>query len=122
MKVIQRIKNYIDERHALLMRVHELGITFNQSKFMNETKKDVQAQGAETINFANDEERMKAEVEQLRKELEQAQSEAKQYKDWWLSGTKKADELHDEIRDLRAKLDKVAAVAGLYLESKVWNK
>lgn len=116
MKVIQRIKNYIDERHARLMKeLHELGITFNQSKTMKE--KEEKAQGVETINFGS-EESVNAEVEQLRKELEQA----KQYKDWWLLGAKKADELHDEIRDLRAKLDKVAAVAGLYLDSKVWNK
>lgn len=89
---------------------------------MNETKKDVQAQGAETINFANVEEKMKAEVEQLRNELTEAKKKAEQYKDWWFAETEKTDKQAKTIEDLSDKLDKMAAIAEMYIKSQAWKK
>lgn len=89
---------------------------------MNETKKDIQAQGAETINFASVEEKMNAEVEQLRNELAEAKKQADLYKDWWFAETKKSDNQVKTIEDLSDKLDKMAAIAEMYIKSQAWKK
>ena len=111
---------FIEERHASLMKeLHELGFTFNKHYTMKNKEKEGQAQGAETINFN---ENVSAEVEQLRKELDEAKKQTEQYKDWWYSGLKKFEEQQKVIDGLKGELDKVAAVAELYLKSKVWQK
>ena len=56
------------------------------------------------------------------KELDEAKKQTEQYKDWWYSGVKEVEEQQKVIDGLKGELDKVAAVAELYLKSKVWQK
>ena len=119
-KVIQRVKKSSrNATRASIKELHELGFTFNKHYTMKNKEKEGQAQGAETINFN---ENVSAEVEQLRKELDEAKKQTEQYKDWWYSGVKEVEEQQKVIDGLKGELDKVAAVAELYLKSKVWQK
>lgn len=74
--------------------------------------------GKETIEFQD----QQSEVENLRAELAKAKEEAAMYQNWWYEGNREKEKLQDKIDVLLTKMDKIAAVAELYLSSKAWKK
>lgn len=74
--------------------------------------------GKETIEFQD----QQSEVENLRAELATAKEEADRYLRWWHEGNSEREKLQEKLDVLLTKMDKVAAVAGLYISSKAWKK
>lgn len=74
--------------------------------------------GKETIEFQD----QQSEVENLRAELAKAKEEREMYLQWWLEAKRENDKLQEKLDVLLTKMDKVAAVAGLYISSKAWKK
>lgn len=74
--------------------------------------------GKETIEFQD----QQSEVENLRAELANAKEEADRYLQWWHEGNSEREKLQEKLDVLLTKMDKVAAVAGLYISSKAWKK
>lgn len=73
--------------------------------------------GKETIEFQD----QKNEIENLRAELAKAKEEAEKYLKWWHEGNSEKEKLQEKMDVLLTKMDKVAAVAGLYISSKAWK-
>ena len=85
----------------------------------NEEKK-----GNETIEFKNPQQAiddLNKKVEELEKSLKEEIEQKERYKKWWNVSYRDKDDLQKTIDDLEQKLDKVAAVAELYLKSKIWK-
>lgn len=74
--------------------------------------------GKETIEFQD----QQSEVENLRAELAKAKEEREMYLQWWLEAKRENDKLQEKLDVLLTKMDKVAAVAGLYISSEAWKK
>ena len=74
--------------------------------------------GKETIEFQD----QQSEVENLRAELAKAKEYSDMYLQWWHEEKRKNDKLQEKLDVLLTKMDKVAAVAGLYISSKAWKK
>lgn len=74
--------------------------------------------GKETIEFQD----QQSEVENLRAELAKAKEESEMYLQWWHEAKRENDKLQEKLDVLLTKMDKVAAVAGLYISSKAWKK
>lgn len=74
--------------------------------------------GKETIEFQD----QQSEVENLRAELAKAKEEREMYLQWWLEAKRENDKLQEKLDVLLTKMDKIAAVAGLYISSKAWKK
>ena len=77
------------------------------------------------IEFKNQQEEidaLKKEVEELRKSLEEMTNEKDKYQRWWNDAYVEREAKEDVIKDLQVKLDKIGAVAELYLKSKAWKK
>ena len=74
--------------------------------------------GKETIEFQD----QQSEVENLRAELATAKEEADRYLRWWHEGNSEREKLQEKLDVLLTKMDKIAAVAGLYISSKAWKK
>lgn len=74
--------------------------------------------GKETIEFQD----QQSEVENLREELAKAKEEADRYLRWWHEGNSEREKLQEKLDVLLTKMDKIAAVAGLYISSKAWKK
>lgn len=74
--------------------------------------------GKETIEFQD----QQSEVENLRAELAKAKEESEMYLKWWHEGNREKEKLQDKIDVLLTKMDKIAAVAELYISSKAWKK
>lgn len=79
---------------------------------MEEKKKNVQAE-----NLTSDYEK---KVEELKNALEEMTSKREMYERWWLDAHNEVTRLEDEKEELRKVLNKVSAVAELYLKEKVW--
>lgn len=85
----------------------------------NEEKK-----GNETIEFKNPQQAiddLNKKVEELEKSLKEEIEQKERYKKWWNVSYREKEDLQKTIDDLEQKLDKVAAVAELYLKSKIWK-
>ena len=85
----------------------------------NEEKK-----GNETIEFKNPQQAiddLNKKVEELEKSLKEEIEQKERYKKWWNVSYREKEDLQQTIDDLEQKLDKVAAVAELYLKSKIWK-
>lgn len=85
----------------------------------NEEKK-----GNETIEFKNPQQAiddLNKKVEELEKSLKEEIEQKERYKKWWNVSYREKEDLKTTIDDLEQKLDKVAAVAELYLKSKIWK-
>lgn len=85
----------------------------------NEEKK-----GNETIEFKNPQQAiddLNKKVEELEKSLKEEIEQKERYKKWWNVSYREKGDLQKTIDDLEQKLDKVAAVAELYLKSKIWK-
>lgn len=85
----------------------------------NEEKK-----GNETIEFKNPQQAiddLNKKVEELEKSLKEEIEQKERYKKWWNVSYREKEDLQKTIDDLEQKLDKVAAVAELYLKSKTWK-
>ena len=85
----------------------------------NEEKK-----GNETIEFKNPQQAiddLNKKVEELEKSLKEEIEQKERYKKWWNVSYREKEDLQKTIDDLEQKLDKVAAVAELYLNSKIWK-
>lgn len=74
--------------------------------------------GKETIEFQD----QQNEIENLRAELATAKEEADRYLRWWHEGNSEREKLQEKLDVLLTKMDKIAAVAGLYISSKAWKK
>lgn len=74
--------------------------------------------GKETIEFQD----QQSEVENLREELAKAKEEADRYLRWWHEGNSEREKLQEKLDVLLTKMDKIAAVAGLYISSKAWKR
>lgn len=74
--------------------------------------------GKETIEFQD----QQSEVENLRAELAKAKEKSEMYQNWWYEAKQENDKLQEKLDVLLTKMDKVAAVAGLYISSKAWKK
>lgn len=87
--------------------------------------KDEEKKGNETIEFKNQQQTiddLNKKVEELEKSLKEETEQREKYQKWWNEGYTEKEELQKTIDDLERKLDKVAAVAELYLKSKIWKK
>lgn len=87
--------------------------------------KDEEKKGNETIEFKNQQQKiddLNKKVEELEKSLKDEKEQREKYQKWWNEGYTEKEELQKTIDDLERKLDKVAAVAELYLKSKIWKK
>jgi len=74
--------------------------------------------GKETIEFQD----QQSEIENLRAELAKAKEEREMYLQWWLEAKRENDKLQGKLDVLLTKMDKIAAVAGLYINSQAWKK
>ena len=74
--------------------------------------------GKETIEFQD----QQSELENLRAELAKVKDEAERYLRWWHEANEENVKLQEKLDVLKTKMDKVAAVAGLYISSKAWKK
>lgn len=99
----------------------QLLFTYKKRRIMkNEEKK-----GNETIEFKNQQQEiddLNKKVEELEKSLKEETEQREKYQKWWNEGYTEKEELQKTIDDLERKLDKVAAVAELYLKSKIWKR
>jgi FtsZ-binding cell division protein ZapB len=80
--------------------------------------------GKETIEFQdqqNEIENLRSELAKSNEELEKSKEEAARYLRWWQEGNREKEKLQDKLEVLLTKMDKVAAVAGLYISSKAWK-
>lgn len=87
--------------------------------------KNEEKKGNETIEFKNQQQAiddLNKKVEELEKSLKDETEQKEKYQKWWNEGYKEKEELQKTIDDLERKLDKVAAVAELYLKSKIWKR
>jgi multidrug resistance efflux pump len=82
---------------------------------------EFQDQQNEIENLRSELAKSKEELEKSKEELERSKEEAARYLRWWQEGNGEKEKLQDKLNVLLTKMDKVAAVAGLYISSKAWK-